>query len=96
MMDGLFFYGNSLIAIQTEQKRINRDVLDAGRKRVERAEVLESYIPLFDEPTTGVIVGDALYYIANSHNDLFDRDGKIFPPEKLRDVIILRVEIPPP
>jgi len=94
--DGLYLYGNSLIAIQNANPspdRIIRLFLNADGNKVEKARVIESNHPLYVIPTTGAIVGDNFFYIANTHLDSVGADGKISPSSKLRNPILLRVNL---
>jgi DNA-binding beta-propeller fold protein YncE len=91
-IDGLYFLNGSLIGIQGGRRNIvQRFVLKPDRTRIERAEVLEANHPMFMNPTTGVIVGRDLYYIANSQFGSFDKNGSLFPPERLFEPVILRL-----
>lgn len=94
-IDGLYVHGNSLIAIQngTDPMRVVRAWLDPAMKRVTRIEVLEQGHPLWDIPLTGTIVGNDLYYVARSQLRAFDGD-KIWPAEKLKDTVILKLPLP--
>lgn len=92
-IDGLYFYENSLIVIQPAQNMVRRFFLDDTKQSVTRAETLEAHHPMFNVPTTGVIVGNGFYYIANSQFDSFNEDGTLFPMEKLFQPVILRVEL---
>jgi sugar lactone lactonase YvrE len=97
-VDGLYLYENSLLAIQNFEspRRVVRFYLNETGDRAERAEVLETNHPLYDIPTTGALVGRDFYYIANSQLRSFDENGKLFPPEKLRNVTILKLMLPGP
>jgi sugar lactone lactonase YvrE len=88
--DGLYFYQQSLIGIQSFLNRVVRFELDKEQKRVVKYRVLESYNPDFINPTTGVIVGKYFYFIANSQNNAFDAYGNLQPVEKLKDILILK------
>ena len=68
-IDGLSFHNGALIGIQNGIRpyRVVRLPLDATASRIKAVEVLESNHPLFDEPTTGVVIGDRYFFIANSH-----------------------------
>ncbi len=94
-IDGLYRHGNTLIAVQNgvRPQRVLRLTLSGGGERIEAIEVLESSLPIFDDPTLGVIVGDAFYFIANSHWPQFDADGNLPPPERLTPPTILRVAL---
>jgi DNA-binding beta-propeller fold protein YncE len=90
-IDGLYFYENSLIAVQNgpSPARVIRFLLNADMNRVESANTIESNNTLFSIPTTGAITGGAFYYIANSHIDVY-KDGVFTSVEKLRPVTILK------
>jgi hypothetical protein len=95
VIDGLYFYKGSLIAIQpfADRRKVVRYSLDKEANVVTGVEVIESEHPLFNQPTTGVIVSKDFYYIANSQLQLFRR---IYKPDatydkgKLLDVVVLR------
>jgi hypothetical protein len=92
-VDGLAFYRNSLIAHQPSgHQRVVRLYLDPGQRRVTRSEIIERHHPRFAQPTTGEVVGDTYYYIANAQLRRF-RDGRIFPWEELDPVLILRADL---
>ncbi|MCU7493109.1 MAG: TPR end-of-group domain-containing protein [Bacteroidota bacterium] len=92
--DGMYFYKNSLIGVQNSNfNRIARFYLDNTLRRVTKMEVLEANNPDFIIPTTGTIKGDELYFIATSQLRAFDENGKIFPEEKLKDVLILKLKL---
>jgi sugar lactone lactonase YvrE len=67
-IDGLYFYKDSLIATQNGVKpnRVLRLFLNKEKNGIERVGVLESNHKLFGEITLGTIMGDSLYYVANS------------------------------
>jgi len=94
-LDGMYFHRGSLVGVQNGAGpgRIVRFVLSAQRDQVVRAEVLESNHPGFQIPTTGVLVGDDLYFTANSQLRATGADGKYLPPEQLQPVSILRVSV---
>lgn len=93
-VDGLYTYGKSLIAIQnvTYPTSIARYELDEQRVRIARAKLLLVDDPGFDLPTTGVVVGNWFYYIANTQLRQF-KDGKLVAPEKLKDIVIARIKL---
>lgn len=94
-IDGMYFYKNSLIAIQNGVRphRVIRFFLNRNFDHVERAEVIEANNPLFNEPTLGVLVKNELYYIANSQWGSFTDDNVIFPLEKLQEPVILKAKL---
>ncbi len=94
--DGLYLYENSLVAVQNANpspERVIRLFLNAAGNKVEKARVIESNHPLYAVPTTGVIVGDDFFYIANTHLDSIDAAGKISPTAKLRDLTLLKLSL---
>lgn len=81
-IDGLYLVGEtSLVAIQngTTPPRIVRLTLGADGSRVERVEVLEQGTPGLGEPTHGVVVGEAFYFLANAGWNRFADDGSLAP-----------------
>jgi hypothetical protein len=60
--------------------------------RVVLAEVLEQNHPLMKIPTTGVIVGEAFYYVANACFDAAKPDGSL-DGSKLTDPAILKLPL---
>lgn len=94
-IDGMYFYKNSLIAIQNGVRphRVIRFFLNRNFDRVERAEIIEANNPLFNEPTLGVLLKNEFYYVANSQWGNFNDDGTIFPLEKLQEPIIMKVKL---
>ena len=94
-IDGLVRDGRTLIAVQNgfEPMRVAAFELNDSGDRVESARTLARSHPDFDIPTTGVVAGGAYCFIANSQLAAFTPDGKIFPPERLHDVVVLRTPL---
>lgn len=94
-IDGLYAHRDTLIAIQngTRPQRILRLSLDPAKRRIERVEVLASNLPEWDEPTLGVVVGDAFYFVANSHWPRFGEDGKLPPAAELAPPRIMKIAL---
>jgi hypothetical protein len=95
-IDGLYFYNNSLIAVQNKigpQARVMRFELNKEMNGVAKSTIIESGNPLLNVPTTGVIVNDEFYFIANSQLRSFSTDGTIFPFDKLQPTIILKLPL---
>jgi len=95
VIDGLYFYKGSLIAIQpfAGQRKVVRYHLDEEANSVSKVEVIESEHPLFNQPTTGVIAGKDFYYIANSQLQLFrgiHKPDGAYDKGRLLDVVVLR------
>lgn len=97
-IDGLYFQENGLIAVQNSagpQSRIMQFELNKQMDGVTKATVLESQNPLYNVPTTGIIVDDEFYFIANSQLQNFDKQGNIFPAEKFQQTYILKLKLTP-
>lgn len=94
--DGLYRYKNSLIGVQNVtfpeailQYRCNED-FTAIHEIIPRAVNL----PEFDSPTTGVVVGDYFYFIANSQLlQLIGQKGQLKKPGELKETLIMRVSL---
>lgn len=93
-IDGLCFYKQSLIGIQnvTFPASINQYQLNATYDKIESARVLVADHPLFDIPTTGVIVDDWFYFIANSQMSNLEKD-KIIDSSRLKEVLIMKIKL---
>lgn len=95
-IDGLKYYKKSLIGIQNavddkSQIKIARYFLDESGTKIIKMEIIDQNNPLFDIPTTFVIVGDDLYCLANSQlNNISSYDFKIIDHEALKEVLILK------
>lgn len=93
-IDGLYWYDGSLVAIQGGRlNRVQRFRLSNDGVSIVGADVLEANHPMFMNPTTGVIVGRALFLVANSQFDSFLPDGTLFPDDRLFETVILRVPL---
>ena len=75
--DGLYFYNNSLITIQPDLAQVAKYRLSQPQNAIMEAEVLELNHSAMDHPTTGVIVGDEFYYVANAQFEKVNEDGSI-------------------
>jgi hypothetical protein len=92
--DGLYYYKNSLIAIQNGGlRKITRFYLNEAQDEIVRSQPLEAYHPLFNLPTTGALVGNEFYFIANSQLQAYDEEGNLFPLSELEETKILKIEL---
>lgn len=94
-IDGLYFYRGGLVAVQNgvNPNRVVRFFLSKDLSRVERFEAVAANQPVFDEPTLGVIVKDQFYFIANSQWGTLDEQGRLAPPEKLKEPVVLKLKL---
>jgi sugar lactone lactonase YvrE len=91
-IDGMVWDRGSLVGIQngTEPHRVVRLALDGDK--VTAVTVLDRAHSRFDEPTLGVVVGDALYYVANSQYGAVRDDGSL-DESRLKEPTILKLPL---
>jgi len=89
-IDGLYYYRDSLIGILGNS--INRYRFDDTHSRIVMTDVMERNHPLMRIPTTGVIVGDKFYYVANSQFDAVQPDGSL-DTASLSEPVILKLKL---
>jgi sugar lactone lactonase YvrE len=94
-IDGLAWHGGDLIGIQNGvgRPRVIRIELNDARDAVSAVHVLEAANPRFDEPTTGVIANGEFYFLANPQLRAFDENHRIWPRERLKDVIVVKLPL---
>lgn len=78
-IDGLYLHNGDLIGVQngTSPQRIVRIDLDSSGLVAGKLEVLAQNLEGWNEPTHGVIDGDAFHYIATSNWPAYDDEGKV-------------------
>ena len=100
--DGLYSYKNSLLAIQPDngERTVALYHLRNGRTIDNIQTVVDARHPALFQPTTGVIVADDFYFIANSQlqhfRKLFREGNGTYSMDSLIDVAILKVKLPQP
>lgn len=96
-IDGLYFYRGDLVAVQNSIKpeRVVRFRMNRELDHIINADILDANNSAFSIPTTGVLVKDDFYFIANSHLDSY-QDGSILPGKESHDVVILRARLSVP
>ncbi len=92
-IDGLYYYKNSLIGIQPDTKTVQQFKLDKTGYKILSAKPLEVNHPMMNNPTTGEIIKDKLYYVANAQFGSFNKDGSLFSQDKLYEVCILKLPL---
>lgn len=94
-IDGLYFYNNSLIAIQNGvvPLRCTQFFLNKDFSEINRFEIIDRNHPNFNEPTLGTLDGSTFYYIANSQWGGYDAKHKIKPDEQLQDIVVLKATL---
>ena len=80
-IDGLYLDGHTLIATQngTSPERVIKFKLNDSLTRILSETIIERATPTLGDPTHGVVVRDAFYYIANSGWDTLDEHGSRKP-----------------
>ena len=93
-IDGLSVDKQSLIGIQNVvfPASVNQYYLNTTFDRIENARVLVTNHEKFDIPTTGTVVGDWFYFVANSQLLNYE-NGKVKEPAKLKEVLIMKVRL---
>jgi hypothetical protein len=96
-IDGLYFYRQSLVGIQNaiHPGRVVRFYLDPTLTKITNWEILETYNPAFENPTTGSLDGDSLLFMANTQLHKWHPGKPLPPPSGLHDVQILRISLSP-
>jgi len=94
-LDGLYAIDGALIAVQPDPGAVIRFDLETGVTGISAITTLLEGYPTFRVPTTGVIVGDELHFIANAQFDLVTADGSLPPLSELADPGVLSVPLEP-
>jgi len=92
-IDGLYYYKGSLVGIQSDLKTIRQFLLNSQQDGIAGQKTLESHHPMMDHPTTGVVVDDVFYSIANAQFEKVSEDGRLQPAENLFEVVVLKTEL---
>ena len=92
-IDGLYAVGRSLLAVQTAMNRVARFFLDSTLSRVDSVHILLSFHESFEMPTTGVVVGEEFFLVANCQYNKFTPEGRLSSLERFNDTVILRVKV---
>lgn len=96
-IDGLYVRGRTLVAIQNgrrnQPERLLQAELSPSLDAVTCLTVLERARPDYDIPTTGVLVGNEIFYIASSQLGRFNEDKTIFPRDKLTESVVVRTPL---
>lgn len=94
-IDGLYVHGNDLIGVQNVicPGRVLSLHLDATGQRITGMTVLQAYHPMLDEPTTGTVVRNDVYVIANSSVGRMQADGTLRDEATLKAAAVIRVPL---
>ncbi|MBA2356784.1 MAG: SMP-30/gluconolactonase/LRE family protein [Acidobacteria bacterium] len=95
-IDGLSEYRGDLIAVQNGVPGMSRVVrlhLTSDGSNVRSMDLLDTNLPDHDMPTSGVVVGDGFYYVANSQLRRFTAPGVPAPVAQLQKPVIRRINL---
>ncbi len=76
-IDGLYFADNSLHAVQISINQISKFTLNKNFTHIESCKIFERNSPYLHRPTTGVIVDDYFYFIADTEGKAYKQEGVI-------------------
>lgn len=93
-IDGLYYFGGKLIAIQNgvNPQRVIEFTVNSHNSSISAQRTLESGNSRFMEPTLGVVVGEELYYVANSQWPLVNEKAEL-ETERLKQPVILKLKL---
>jgi len=93
-VDGLYCRGTSLVAVQNgaSPQRVISFHLNSSRSSIEAETVIERATHTLGDPTHGVFVDGAFFYIANSGWNTLDEHGVFKPSIPLSPAIIMRAD----
>jgi hypothetical protein len=92
--DGLYRYKNSLIGVQNVvfPAAVHQLILGGDEKQITELKFLSGNDARFNMPTTGVIVQNSFYFIANSQLRQLEK-GEIKSPETLTATYIMKLTL---
>jgi sugar lactone lactonase YvrE len=95
-IDGLYVHAGALLWIQNgvEPARVVRARLAGDGMTLRDLQVLDVGHPDYAAPTTGVVVGDTLFYVATAQLAAIRPGGRVAPADSMRENVILRLPIP--
>lgn len=91
-IEGLYWYDGTLVAIENGMSphRVIRLTLSKDGKSVTKMMPIDVANPAFGLPTYGTVVGNDLYFIANSQRNLYGQYGDLKDKDALNAVRIFR------
>ena len=97
-IDGLYVHDGALVWIQNgvQPARVVRARLAGDGATLGKLQVLDVGHPDYAVPTTGVLVGDTLFYVATAQLGAIRPGGRVAPADSMRENVILRLLIPRP
>jgi DNA-binding beta-propeller fold protein YncE len=94
-VDGLIRHGDRLVGLQNgiAPPRVIGMRLSGDGARITAVELLDRHLPLADQPTIGAVVGNELFYVANSQWEHYDDAGRPKAGTQLREAVVLRLPL---
>jgi sugar lactone lactonase YvrE len=94
-IDGLYVWRDTLICLQNgfSPARVIRVALNKDQRSLRLVQPLEASKPKMIVPTFGAMVGDVVYFIANSQRDLYNQNGEIGAGEKPERRVIYQADV---
>jgi hypothetical protein len=94
-LDGLALHRNALVGVAgtVSLGRVGRWTLEPDGGAFSAIEILDCAHPAYRAPVGGTLVGDDYVYVANSQVDALGADRTLPPPEKLEDLVFLRLPL---
>ncbi len=94
-IDGLYVHRGSLVWIQNgvEPARVVQAPLSENGLAIREVRVLERGHADYAIPTTGVMVGDTLFYVATAQLDAIRPGGRVAPADSMKENVILKLVV---
>jgi hypothetical protein len=94
-IDGIYFYQNSLIAVQNgiNPRRVIKLSLSNNFDKIEDFTTLAANKNIMPDPTLATIVNNHFYFFANAQWNNFDRSGNILPLEKFVEPTLVKIKL---
>lgn len=94
-IDGIYFYQNSLIAVQNgiNPRRVIKLSLSNAFDKIENFTTLAANKNIMPDPTLATIVNNNFYFFANAQWNNFDRSGNILPLEKFVEPTLVKIKL---
>jgi sugar lactone lactonase YvrE len=94
-LDGLVLHRNALVGVAgtVSLGRVGRWSLEPDGGAFAGMEILDCAHPAYEAPVGGTLAGDDYVYVANSQIDALGEGGALPPPEKLEDLVFLRLPL---
>lgn len=92
-IDGLYAAGDLIFAVRPDAGEVRRYRLAPDQRSIVESSVVLTGHPAFSNATTGVLVADTLFVVANSHFQLVGPDGSLPDSAALTPPAVLRVRL---